>query len=354
MRLHRLGAIKYVEYDISQATRFGFSESVACHQHRHTSAILVEKAEHRVRCLVDSEDSFFWISPLISEADRYFCAGYNSEFFEHKRFLSPYHWQTEEEVQFYRKRTAELVGHFGIHFCNVRKFVPIGPTMRTNDPVSGVFQRWHNLKHKINSARSDKLLWHHRYLDYEVRYARLLALRKCTINYDIVLLDTLWGWPRHRANLHQQLSRLSHHYHIHSQLNWNEPVPFDGSIYKPLDPVNFPMETSPITNYERMLASSRLAVFATGFHWGWRAIMCFALLLGLPIFMDKLMMEAWFGFNDFVIFYNNNGDWREIEKHLQSIDETEWLRIKAVNQRVYDGVMAPDRVAEYFIRTALQ
>ena len=43
---------------------------------------------------------------------------------------------------------------------------------------------------------------------------------------------------------------------------------------------------------------------------------------GLPILMDKLMMEAWFGFNDFVIFCNNDGDWAEIEKHLQSIDET--------------------------------
>ena len=31
---------------------------------------------------------------------------------------------------------------------------------------------------------------------------------------------------------------------------------------------DFPIETGRIDNYEMMLASSRLAVFATGFHWG--------------------------------------------------------------------------------------
>ena len=354
MRLHRRGILKYIEYPISHASRFGFSEKVERYPHRHTSVILVHEGKQRTRCVVDSEDSFFWISPLISEVDRYLCAGYNSEFFAGGRLFAPYTWQTEEEIEFYRRRANEIVRNFGAYFCNVRKFIPIGPTLDIREPVSRGTQRWHNLKHKLNSALSDKLSWYDRYVDFEARYSRLLDLRKCKIDYDIVLLDTLWGWPRHRVNLHRKLADLSYRYRIHSRLNWSEPVVCDGSIYKPPNPANFPMETGPVTNYERMLASSRLAVFATGFHWGWRSIMCFALLLGLPIYMDKPVLEPWFRFDDFVVFYNSRGDWADIERHLQSLGETEWMRIKAANQKVYDQVMAPDRVAEYFIKTALQ
>ena len=77
-------------------------------------------------------------------------------------------------------------------------------------------------------------------------------------------------------------------------------------------------------------------------------------MLGLPVYMGKPVLEPWFRFDDFVVFYNGKGDWADIERHLQSLDETQWMRIKLANQRIYDRVMAPERVAEYFIQTALQ
>ncbi len=354
MRLHRRGALKFFEYPIVQASKFGFSETVARHKHRHTSVVLLENDSQRVRCLVDSEDSFFWMSPLITEVDRYFCAGYNSEFFENRRLFAPYDWQTEDEVQFYRKRASHLISTFGAHFGKVRKFVPIAPSMfgpKIVPPIA--VQKWRNFKHKVMTSMVSGRYWHNQYREYEARYAQLLELRKCKLAYDVVLLDTLWGWPRHRVALHRKLAHLSQRYRIHSRLNWNAPNEMDACLDHPLNMDEFPLETNPVDDYERMLASCRLAIFATGFHWGWRSIMTFALLIGLPVYLDRPMLEPWFNFNDFIVFYNDTGDWSSIEQHLRSIDDTEWYRIKDINQRVYDRVMTPERVADYFIQVAL-
>jgi hypothetical protein len=354
MRLHRRGALTFFEYPIAQAGRFGFSETVVRHRHRHTSVILLETNSQRVRCLVDSEDSFFWMSPLITEVDRYFCAGYNSEFFENKRLFTPYCWQTEDEIRFYRKRATDLISTYGAHFGKVRKFVPIAATMvspKTAPPIA--VQKWRNLKYKVMTPLVSGRYWHDQYRDYAARYAQLLELRKCMLVYDVALLDTLWGWPRHRVALHRKLAHLSKRYRIHSRLNWCAPNEMDGSLDQPLDRDDFPLETNPVVDYEHMLASSRLAIFATGFHWGWRSIMSLALLVGLPVYMDRPMLEPWFNFDDFIVFYNDIGDWSGIEKYLQSIDEPEWHRIRTLNQKAYDQVMTPECVAEYFVRMAL-
>jgi hypothetical protein len=354
MRLHQRGALKLFEYPIEEASELGFSERVARHRHRHTSVVLLENNKQRVRCLVDSEDSFFWMSPLITEVDRYFCAGYNSEFFVGRRLFAPYGWQTENEVRFYRKRAGDLISTFGTHFGKVRKFVPIAASMIGPKTVPTIaVQKWRNLKHKIMTSLVSGRYWHNQYRGYEARYAQLLELRKSNLAYDVVLLDTLWGWPRHRTALHRKLAHLSQSYRIHSRLNWSAPNEMDGSLDHALNMDDFPLETNPVIDYERMLASSRLAIFATGFHWGWRSIMSFALLVGLPVYLDRLVLEPWFNFNDFIVFYNDTGDWSGIEKHLRSIDDDEWYRIRAINQQVYDRVMAPERVAEYFIQTAL-
>jgi len=212
-----------------------------------------------------------------------------------------------------------------------------------------------NIKHKLHSAFSEDLYWKSDFLDYEERYSELLHLRQQPLVYDIVLLDTLWGWPRHRLKLHSKLQGMSGEYRIHSRLNWSDPVPFDGSASAPLNRADFPMETRPITDYEKMLASSRLAVYATGFHWGWRSIMSLALMLGLPVYMDRPVLEPWFNLDRFTIFWNDEeGEWSDLEKYLNSLTEAEWSRIKAHNMEQYDQLMLPERVATYFVDTAIQ
>lgn len=51
---------------------------------------------------------------------------------------------------------------------------------------------------------------------------------------------------------------------------------------RPSDPPARCKLAAPIeANYEQLLASSRLGVFATGFHYGWRTIVTFAWAVGL-------------------------------------------------------------------------
>lgn len=352
MRLHRQGAIRYVEAPLEAATAHGFDEAVTWHEHRHTSVILAREGTNEARCLVDSEDSFFWMSPLIAHVDLYFCAGYSSDFFEQRRLFAPYAWQTQDEVAFYRQRVDELVAELGAHFAKARRFVPIGPGLHSRTPTPWLTQRWRNLRHKAASAVSRDLYWGNELLAFETRYAELEALRASELAYDVVLLDTLWGWPRHRLALHRELQRLSTTRQIRSSLNWSEPTPYDGASAEPLDRSLFPVSTGPVDDYERMLAQSRLAVFATGFHWGWRSIMSLALMLGLPVHMDRPPLEPWFDFEAFEVSWNP-GDWSGIEARLEALPEAEWARVKARTQARYDEVMSPEAVAGYFLRAAL-
>src|SRR5262245_4601844 len=152
MRLHRIGQVIYREFPLEYCSRFGFGEKCAQHEHRHTSLIMLRRGARDVRCLVDSEDSFFWMCPLISEVDYYFCAGYNTEFFERRRMFAPYAWQTEPEVRFYQERADEIVAKWGAYFGAVRRFVPIAPSMGKRTEIGTAKQKWRNFRHKIHAA----------------------------------------------------------------------------------------------------------------------------------------------------------------------------------------------------------
>lgn len=353
MKLHNSGKIRYTEYPIVTSQDLGFSEKFLSSDYPHVSIITVSDGPRRIRCLIDSEDSFFWMCPLISEVDCYFCAGYNSDFFLRKQMFTPYAWQTEADLGFYYRRADELISALGSYFGAVTKFVPIGPNMASGPLKSAPRQRWRNLKHKLHAFHSRSIYWQNQFLEFETRYSEMLSLRQSPLRYDIVLRDTLWGWPHHRVNLHRKLKDYSRKYRIHSTLNWSDPVEYDGSIKNPCDSSDFPMQTRPIVDYESMLASSRLTVFATGFHWGWRSIMAFALMAGLPIYMDRPVLEPWFDIDEFIIFWNKNGDWQDLADHLNNITNNKWRLTKKYNQSRYDEVMAPERVASYVIERAL-
>lgn len=354
MRLHRAGAIIYRERPLTDCVSAGFDPAMVRHEHRHTSLIAIEASKSKVRCIVDSEDSFFCMAGILSHADRYFCAGYNDAFFREKAFEPPYAWLKPAEVVRYAARASEIVSSQGAFFDRVRPFVPIGPDTARKSPVGRLNQRLRNLEHKLATRRSSDEPWRHAWQDFEVRYAQLLALRGLPAEQDIVLHDTLWGWPRHRVALHRQLADLDRQgYRIHSRLNWAEPSEWDGSSAKPLDPTDFPMLTGKIDNYEAMLAGSRLAVFATGFHWGWRNIMTLALMLGLPVLVDRLFLQPWFDLDQFDIMQNDAENWSGLKAALDSMDAPACKRIAERNQSAFDNLLTPEKVAEYFIGAAL-
>ncbi len=355
MRLHRAGAIRYRERPLAAAASVGFSDAILAHPHRHTSLISVSHGRTRRRCIVDSEDSFLCMAGIIEHADLYFCAGYNSAFFRDRMFAPSYDWLEPHETAFYERRAADLIARQGAYFDRVRPFVPIGPNAERRRGPGPFVQRLRNGYDKVVRRLSDDEPWFVAYLDFEARYQEMLALRDRPALHDVVLLDTLWGWPRHRVALHRELAGLAARGRaVHARLNWAEPSEWDGSVLAPLDKAAFPMAVGAVADYEAMLAASRLAVFASGFHWGWRNIMTLALMLGLPILADRAFLEPWFDLSRFEISWNDEAGWARVEETLARTTDAERRRIAAHNQAAYDALMAPEKVAGYVLATALE
>lgn len=353
MRLCYAKEVEYLELNLRDSVDFGFAQSVACKNPHHASVVAVEDGSRRVRCVIDSEDSFYWMSKLIANCDRYFCAGYNTNFFRHKAFAGKYDWQREEEVNFYRAKSENLIAQYGEYFGIVRPFVPIGPGLGDSHSFGFVRQKMANLHYRVASTLCHGRYWAPDLKSYERRYARLLRLRQEPLRYDVTLVDTLWGWPRHRVALHQTLARLSSANSINSRLSWADPVPFDGSENAPEDRAKFPMATGAINDYETMLAGSRLGVFATGFHWGWRSIMSLAMMVGIPVLADRPLLEPWFNLSELDVTFNDMASWDSVASTLLTIPESGWRCRKTRNAVAYDEVMSPEAVARYFIREAL-
>jgi hypothetical protein len=353
MRLHYRGEIEYKEKEISDAADFGFPASIENYPNlRHLSIIGVEAGSTKLRCIVDNEDSFALMSPLVKEADVYFCAGYNADFFERKKFVNTYSWQTETDVRWYRRTIDAKINTLGEHFHKIKRFIPIAPFPGVAVQTSGLRQKYKNIEHRLNKITGKETDFSDLYKGFEIREGFMNDLRNHDVQYDVVLNDSLWGWPRHRLNLHTRLKELHQkNYRIHSILNWTQPVEHDGSVGDQLDPSLFPYRTEPIKDYEQMLSQSRLAVFACGFHWGWRNIMMLALRTGIPVLTDRLLTEPYFDMTEFHLYQQEDHQWHSIEPTLDSIDPNGWEKIKKHNQGVYDKYMSPEAVANYFIDT---
>jgi hypothetical protein len=356
MKLYYNRDIVYHERPFTEISRFGFSNKIQESTHlRHLSFLLVEDKNRKIRCIVDNEDSFVFVSPLITEIDIYFCAGYNSDFFEKKRFVSTYNWQNEKDVQWYRKTIQNKIDTLGNEFNKIKRFIPIAPNLANHLPVSAMKRKFRNLEHKVNRTLKKSDNFKEDYKGFHIRYYHLKALRENHLEFDIVLNDTMWGWPEHRINLHKSLKQLhDKRYIVHSTLRWSDPLEEDGSIFQKHDRKMFPMVTTALhQDYEAMLSKSRLGVFACGFHWGWRNIMMFALMVGIPVLTDRLLTEAYFDINEFNLFQSEKHTWDSIETLLSTITADKWQDIKLHNQSVYDKYMDPEIVAKYFINSAL-
>jgi len=345
MKLHKAGQIHFVYKPYEELERYIDAPKIRDHEHRHTSFFLFREEGKQVRVLVDSEDSFSQLCPLIEEVDVYFAAAYNTRFYRDRQFIEPYPWQTKEDIAVYERRAGELIGRYEQHFHKVRKFVPIGPN--SGHPVAKSFwgQKIQNAKHKYYRRFRSQIYWEPQFEIFEARYRYLESLRNAGLQYDVVLHDTLWGWPGHRYKLHKELGRLSGQYRIHSMLKWH-----DSQETNPLNPGEFPIVSRPIDgNYEEMMASSRLAVFATGYHWGWRNIMTLAFYWGLPVLMDEPVFEPYFDMKEFRYFPHKSGKWMEIEKLLEQIDGNTRNEIKVHNQAIYDRYLRPEKVAKHIL-----
>jgi hypothetical protein len=356
MRLHAAGIVHYEERPLADASRhFGFDPIVTDHTHRHTSVIALRSGSRTVRILADSEDSFFWMCPLISSVDLYFCAGYNRDFFVNRTFNTPYAWQTEVEVAFYRQRAAELIASHATDFHRVRPYAPIGPNLASARNYSWLDQKVRNLHFRAASLLRGRTPWLLRYLDFESRYRRIEALRRLPAAYDVVLQDTLWGWPRHRIELHRRLNAMSAKgFLIHSRLNWQAPMDIDGGTSHSIEKADFPMQTGSLHEFEKMLAASRLGVFATGFHYGWRNIVTFAMMLGLPIYCDPFIIEHYTDHRDYTFFTNHSGNWEELEALITRFRcDVALGEAKRQNQSYFDENLTPERVAQYVLRSSL-
>ncbi|PTM41751.1 hypothetical protein [Bosea sp. 124] len=352
MRLHRAGEITYREHALPECRAAGFSAETAAHDHRHTSIFAIRSGSQVKRIVVDSEDSFFWMAPLVRDCDLYFCAGYSPSLFEERRFITPYAWQTEVEIAFYRDRADWLIASYGELFGRIKPYVPIAPNMGRRNPPGRLNSKLRNLRHKLAKRLKRDRDWHHDDVDFEVRYAELLSYRNAVQQSDIVLLDSLWGWPRHRVALHEQLRRLSARYAIHSRLNWSPPYACDAGDRSGLVKGDFPMVIGAVSDYETMLSQSRLGTFATGFHYGWRNIMTAALMIGLPVLTDRLIVQPWFDMKVFDFAETDSYGLGDIEAVLARYPTERLAQVKARNQAAFDRYLSPQAMAHYVLSAA--
>jgi hypothetical protein len=351
MQLERRGEIRFQEIPNHLAAGV-LPERIASHSHRRTAAALLRDGHTSKVVVFDGEDSIFQTSPLLTVSDYYFVCAFHRRFFEGEPFAMAYAWQDGSEVDYYRKLYGKLQDRFRPYLCKARPIVPIGPELESEVKLDFSEQRLHNLRHRIRKTVTRTIDWLPQYERFEKRWGRLEELRTLAPRYDVVLKDSLWGWPRHRIALHRKLAELSEKFEIRAELDYRQPEAYELGKHPSPDPEDFPVRSGAgITgDYEEMLAASRLGVFATGFHWGCRNVVTLAWFLGLPVYMDKPVFEAIYDFDNFSLFYNETGNWSEMEEHLKRSKETRAAEKKKC-QAVFDRIAGPAVAARHILST---
>ncbi len=356
MRLAKRGEIRLVQIPNELASGL-LPAPMVKNVHRRLVVLTVSDSNLSKVVVADGEDSIFQTSPLIEYCDHYFMCSYRGSFFRGEPFDIGYPWQTEEELAHYKRCWRDLQVRLRGHLHKGRLFYPIGPDLTSARPGGAwINNKIRNLRHRSRSIISDTRDWSHERQQFEERYSYLTSLREIPIRYDIVLKDSLWGWPRHRESLHKSLQKLSEKYSIHSRLSYRECFDYEYAGFDKPSEADFPIEagTPDLENYERMLASSRLAVLATGFHWGCRNIMTLAQFLGMKILSDPLEYQTLLDPDPLGIEWNVDGSWRSIQPLLDRLqDNTEPAHRKS-RHSYFDSVMQPEKVAAYVIGSSLR
>ena len=82
--------------------------------------------------------------------------------------------------------------------------------------------------------------------------------------------------------------------------------------------------------------------------------MMFCLMTGVPVLTDKLILTPWFDMNEFILFTNEDGDWKSVKDTLLSISNEKLFEYKKINQQYYQQVMSPEAVGRYFMNVIQQ
>lgn len=350
MQLHNEGKCIFQEVQAQKADRF-LPTDLAQVEHCRTVTLQVEIDGKTSTIVLDGEDSIFQLTPLIEHSDLYFVCSYNEAFFKGEPFGFAYDWQTECEVSRYRENYQALQDRFRSHLSKGRPLQPIGPSLDSARPERGYLgTKLHNFINKLRSRLSPFIDWKPEFQRFETRWKRLEALRHCEPKDDIVIKDSLWGWPRHRIAFHRSLSELSQDYKIKSFLGYRESYDWEHGSHQPPDPSDFPMVsgTRDIEAYEEELASSRLGAFTTGFHYGCRNIMTLAMFLGIRIISDPLRFKAIYSFEDFYTPCNLHGDTGALREQLV-LAQTETVEDRVKRQQKFDQVALPHHGSTYIL-----
>jgi hypothetical protein len=110
------------------------------------------------------------------------------------------------------------------------------------------------------------------------------------------------------------------------------------------------MEIDAITNYESMPAESRVGVFNTGFHYGWRKIVTLAMMCGLPLYCGPFHIHLRQDLTNYRHVFNKAGDWEDLNRVLSDHQDDDRLATaKEVNRRFFDENLTPEAVATKFL-----
>lgn len=318
--------------------------------YRRIVLVGVEWGRHRRLIAFDGEDSPFQLSDLIKRVDLYYTCTYCPHLYENHNFNFRLSWQREDEIVYYLNRFNTLIKAYSSYFEKVRPFAPIGPNLDTPQiPITGLPRRLHNARHKVRLRFRGSVDWLPQFERFNRRWDGIRQMRTLKPNLDVVLLDSLWGWPRHRIALHQHLAQLADAgYSIRSKLNFRQPTPYElGDFPAPVS-ADFPMTVGFDIggDYEKLLASTRLGVFATGFHYGWRNIVTLSWAMGIRTLQDRFTYKFLYDPSPFCVTVDSN-NWNL----APCLDQA---RVESVEQRQvrwkhFDAVASPERISELVV-----
>jgi hypothetical protein len=80
--------------------------------------------------------------------------------------------------------------------------------------------------------------------------------------------------------------------------------------------------------------------------------MTLAMLFGIPVLTDRLLLQPWFDMKQFDLTINDGKDWSSVADLLNDISAESWHSRRERNTRLYDAFMAPEAVASYVMDAA--
>jgi len=346
---------------LKQCTEFGLPKDIHKEMRRCHAVFIVEHEGRRKTVVTDFAEGYIFLSPIIEISDLYFCSAFNSDLFRKHVFLRPYPWQEREYLAPYKRGFRNIENKYGPFFHRLRPFIPIPLSLyipKAEMLRSGVW----GVLHRMNNLAGDLPflgILDPEYRKYDLRYRQAKRYRGLPPAYDVVLRDALWGWPMHRIALHLHLEQLSRRHHVISSLSVPKSED-DPSWWKKQLSHEVVQEAERLVsrrmafpaNYERMVASSRLGVYATGKHWGWRAIFFLHLLWGIPVIMDRPLYEPYIDLETFDVVYTGN-EWEELSECLEAFDDSSFQQRKKINCETFDTYLSPTSVAWHVLSETL-